>query len=92
MRSMPETRTYESSDDDPFGKAVREAIGGDVRPNRPGEAKDAAGGGERAASPEKARPTTRSTLPSSTLGSFTFARPQKPAPGASGENEGGSHD
>lgn len=33
---MPETRTFDPAEGDDLAKLVRDAIGGDVRPNEPG--------------------------------------------------------
>ena len=44
---MPETRTFDPAEGDDLAKLVRDAIGGDVRPNEPG------------ATPKKPSRTTR---------------------------------
>lgn len=38
---MPETRTFDPAEGDDLAKLVRDAIGGDVRPNEPGTTPEA---------------------------------------------------
>ncbi|WP_040159407.1 hypothetical protein [Nigerium massiliense] len=71
---MPETRKHHTTSTDPITLAVREAIGGDVRPQQPGAEQEHAG------DDAPKRPSERGTLPSSTLGAFTFSAAPKPKP------------